>query len=114
MVLDFDTKRFKPKIWFPGRLSKVKDNINDAEVEDSAGPYAMGTATDPTSFDSQSGRSTDSVEEDGDEEEEEDLSEPPSMPSFLCCLKLAINSTCAQKTGTQMLFPRIQRLGGFS
>jgi hypothetical protein len=74
MVVDIDAQRPSPKIWFPGRLSKVKDGITDAEFQDSDGPYAMGTATDPTSFDS------DSKPEDGDEEDEEELSEPPSMP----------------------------------
>ena len=74
MVVDIDTRRPKPKIWFPGRLDKVKDNINDTQVEDNVGHYAMGTATDPTSFDS------DSALADGDEEDEEELSEPPSMP----------------------------------
>lgn len=74
MVVDIDIQRPSPKIWFPGRLSKVKDDIIDAEFQDSAGPYAMGTTTDPTSFDS------DSTTEDGDEEDEEELSEPASTP----------------------------------
>ncbi|KAF8798312.1 hypothetical protein BYT27DRAFT_7177807 [Phlegmacium glaucopus] len=95
MVVDIDTERPKAKIWFPGRLSRVKDNIIDADFKGSAGPYSMGTATDPTSFDFPSNRSNSSTpdlaQEDGDENDEEDLSEPPSMPSFLCHRKLAIH-----------------------
>ena len=81
MIVDIDTKRSQLKIWFPGRLNKVKERISGDEFKGSAGPYSMGTATDPTSFDSPS--SSDSVEEDGDQEVEEDSFEPPSMPSFL-------------------------------
>lgn len=88
MVVDIDTHRPNSKIWFPCRLDKVTDDINNAEFKDSAGPYAMGTATDPTSFDSE-------PNEDGEEEEEEDLSEPPSMPSFLLLSLTPIRFTCA-------------------
>jgi hypothetical protein len=81
-VVDIDTQRPNPQFWFPGRFSKVKDDLNDAEFQDSAGPYAMGTATDPTSFDSEA------QHKDGDEEEGEDLSEPPSMPSLISRIQL--------------------------
>ena len=80
MIVDIDTKRSRPKIWFPCRLDKLKDNINGDGFGSNAGPYSMGTATDPTSFDSPS--SSDSVNENGGQEAEEDSFEPPSMPSF--------------------------------
>jgi len=88
MVVDIDTERPKARIWFPGRLNRVKEVIEGAEFKDSAGPYSMGTATDPTSFDSPSTKAP----EDGGEEGEEDLSEPPSMPSFSCRRKLVIHN----------------------
>ena len=81
MIMDIDTKRPKIKIWFPGRLSKVKDDISNAEFKDTAGA-SMGTATDPTSFDSSSNSNTSDLgQEDGDEE---DLYEPPGTPSLIC------------------------------
>jgi len=63
------------------------------EFRDTAGA-SMGTATDPTSFDSSSNGTSDSEQEDRDgnegEEDLEYLYEPPSAPSFLCRLQSVI------------------------
>lgn len=53
VVIDLDSKRTKAQFWFPGRISKVKDNLTGSEFNGSAG-LSMGTADDPTTFTSRS------------------------------------------------------------
>lgn len=53
VVIDLDSKRTKAQFWFPGRISKVKENLTGSEFKGSAG-LSMGTADDPTTFTSRS------------------------------------------------------------
>jgi len=52
IVVEIDSQRPKVKIWFPGRIEKVRDNIINQEFKDAAAPIALGTAEDPARFES--------------------------------------------------------------
>ena len=66
----------------------MKDQVNNAEFRDNA--VSMGTAADPTAFDSSSAESISYSEQEDGREDEEGLYEPPSTPS-LCRLESVIN-----------------------
>ncbi len=48
------------KIWFPGRISSLKDSITGDDFESSESPFSMGSSQDPASFDTGSRSATDS------------------------------------------------------
>ncbi|KAF9527115.1 hypothetical protein CPB83DRAFT_856773 [Crepidotus variabilis] len=50
LVIELDSQRRKTRFWFPGRIAK--DTITGSGYKSSAGPFPMGTANDPTRFDS--------------------------------------------------------------
>src|SRR6266545_1133872 len=60
VVLDLDEQRTKAQFWFPGRISKVRENLTGSEFKGSAG-LSMGTADDPTTFNSRSETSLEST-----------------------------------------------------
>ncbi|KAF8907694.1 hypothetical protein CPB84DRAFT_1768565 [Gymnopilus junonius] len=103
IIVDIDSQRHHAKIWFPGRIAKVtdniKDNITNGQFKGTQGVLAMGSPDDPASFESSdggvnsssSGSTLDDDDEDSDSEtvpaeeeaeirrkEKEMLTEPPA------------------------------------
>ncbi|KAF9475517.1 hypothetical protein BDN70DRAFT_883627 [Pholiota conissans] len=56
-LIDIDAQRPKTKIWFPGRIATVKENIVGNDFQDSNSPLGLGTAQDPAAFDGTEGGS---------------------------------------------------------
>jgi hypothetical protein len=66
LVADLDTRRPTPRLWFPSGFGKLGRKLaSRAPVTVDQQPLAMGTASDPTKFESSAGT------EGGDAEEEE-------------------------------------------
>ncbi|KAF8972501.1 hypothetical protein BDZ97DRAFT_1649682 [Flammula alnicola] len=83
IVIDIDAQRPNVKLWFPGRIATVKDDITGDEFKDSAAPLEMGSTNDPAAFDSSRDDAESTLGGDKDQDEEEQLTEPPSMYSSL-------------------------------
>lgn len=60
IIINIDAQRPTVKIWFPGRISSLKDSITGDDFEGLESPFSMGTSQDPASFDTASGNATDS------------------------------------------------------
>ncbi|KAF9560292.1 hypothetical protein CPC08DRAFT_708223 [Agrocybe pediades] len=76
LIIEIDGQRKKAKFWFPGRISRVKENIINGDFKGTAGPFSMGTAEDPASFDRVENQVDSSASTlGGEDEEDEDLVE---------------------------------------
>lgn len=72
LLVNLDEKRPGPRIWMPSGFGMLGRKIlSKYGVDDRVNPLAMGSATDPTKFPSDSGSSTQ-----GGEEDEEEMHEP--------------------------------------
>ncbi|KAF8179112.1 hypothetical protein BJ912DRAFT_1128563, partial [Pholiota molesta] len=71
ILIDIDTQRPKTKIWFPGRIATVKDNLTGDDFQSSGSPLGLGTAQDPAAFEDADRSANDSASTLDDEEEEE-------------------------------------------
>lgn len=60
IIISIDSQRPTVKIWFPGRISSLKDSITGDDFEGSESPFSMGSSQDPVSFDTGSRSATDS------------------------------------------------------
>ncbi len=60
IIINIDSQRPTVKIWFPGRISSLKDSITGDDFESSESPFSMGSSQDPASFDTGSRSATDS------------------------------------------------------
>ncbi|CAA7266340.1 unnamed protein product [Cyclocybe aegerita] len=80
-IAEIDSQRSQPRFWFPGRIAKVTENIASGEFKGAGGPFSMGTADDPTAFNTPSDRSTTDLLEQEEKAtmkaEEKDIAEAP-------------------------------------
>ncbi|KAJ7909256.1 hypothetical protein B0H13DRAFT_2192889 [Mycena leptocephala] len=82
LVADLDTRRPTPRLWFPSGFGKLGRKLaSRAPVTVDQQPLAMGTASDPTKFESSTGTESGDAEEAedggaGEEEQEEKVGRP--------------------------------------
>ncbi|KJA27441.1 hypothetical protein HYPSUDRAFT_131287 [Hypholoma sublateritium FD-334 SS-4] len=74
IIITIDAQRPTVKIWFPGRISSLKDSITGDDFEGLESPFSMGSSQDPSSFDPASGSGIDSESSSILEEEDNDVS----------------------------------------
>lgn len=56
MIINIDSQRQTVKVWFPGRIASVKENITGNDFgQGLESPFGMGTSENPASFDLASG-----------------------------------------------------------
>jgi hypothetical protein len=81
-VVDIDTQRPKPRLWMPCSLNRVAQKIKGTKVEGVQGVLAMGTTSDPTTFEDSDAQeqsdSDDEVEQQPEKQQEPEKKQEPN------------------------------------